>query len=470
MSDKACKIWLAVVLAGLCAAGLWAAIYVPNRLVRYSYLEVLIFGQVLAVCIWRYRERVLPLVITVFLWAGTALPFSEVWTSLRWYVLGAAAAAGFAVFMREHRIQLRAMHLAALFCVFAALVSGQVSAYPHVARAKSLSLLLLFVYAGLGARLAVIGREQKFLGGLLAASEFLVYVGAVCYFVFHYAVFGNPNSFGAIFGVVVLPVLLWGILIGGSKYAQRRRTFAFLLGLALLLSSYSRSAIVAAAVSCVLLCLNLRRYRFLLKGTAAAVLLSVLVATSFPLREGESALSLYLYKGDARWGVMGSRIGVWDKAVTAIRQSPWFGTGFGTSTTEYEVTQTAEGYKSIGQATREHGSSYLAITEWGGLVGSVPFFTLILIVARDVARVGRWMRRTRSPFSTAVPVAAILLAGLVHAVFEDWMFAVGYYLCVFFWPMAFVLADVVPAEAPMLARSTVSLARPPWKFDTAAST
>jgi hypothetical protein len=41
-------------------------------------------------------------------------------------------------------------------------------------------------------------------------------------------------------------------------------------------------------------------------------------------------------------------------------------------------------------------------------------------------------------------VAAVVTAGLVHAAFEDWMFAVGYYVCVFFWTMAFILVDVLP--------------------------
>jgi hypothetical protein len=37
-----------------------------------------------------------------------------------------------------------------------------------------------------------------------------------------------------------------------------------------------------------------------------------------------------------------------------------------------------------------------------------------------------------------------MAAGLVHAGFEDWLFAVGYYLCVFFWTLAFMFVDVLP--------------------------
>ncbi len=42
----------------------------------------------------------------------------------------------------------------------------------------------------------------------------------------------------------------------------------------------------------------------------------------------------------------------------------------------------------------------------------------------------------------------MMAAGLVHAAFEDWLFATGYYLCVFFWALAFVLVDVLPVAAP----------------------
>jgi hypothetical protein len=37
----------------------------------------------------------------------------------------------------------------------------------------------------------------------------------------------------------------------------------------------------------------------------------------------------------------------------------------------------------------------------------------------------------------------VVLAGLVNAAFEDWLFAAGYYLCVLFWGLAFVLDDFV---------------------------
>jgi len=53
------------------------------------------------------------------------------------------------------------------------------------------------------------------------------------------------------------------------------------------------------------------------------------------------------------------------------------------------------------------------------------------------------MRRTGNVFLPAIPAAAIVLAGLVEATFEDGLFAVGYYLCVLVWALAFILEDLV---------------------------
>jgi hypothetical protein len=93
---------------------------------------------------------------------------------------------------------------------------------------------------------------------------------------------------------------------------------------------------------------------------------------------------------------------------------------------------------------REHGNSYLAIAEWTGLLGVLPFYLLVALTAIGAGSVFKSLRRTGNAFSTAVPAAAIIAAGLFHAVFEDWMFAVGYYLCVFFWAIAFIMMDVLP--------------------------
>jgi len=70
---------------------------------------------------------------------------------------------------------------------------------------------------------------------------------------------------------------------------------------------------------------------------------------------------------------------------------------------------------------------------------------LLAMTAWNVWKVFAWMKRTANPRHYSIPLAMAVLAGLVHAIFEDWLFAPGYYLCVYFWFLAFLLDDVAPA-------------------------
>ncbi len=465
MSDRLPKIVLLAVMSVCAVVGGYMAVFRPAYFSSSRDLGTLLFLQVLLAAIWNYRARFLPVLLAVFLWAGMALPLNMVWTSGRWVVLAAGALAGAVVYMRARQPCFSRFHFVAFFCVVAALVSAEVSAYPNLAVLKALSLLLLFLYGSFGARLAVAGREARFVAGLLVGCELLVYFSAMAYLVLRQEIFDNPNSLGAVMGVAATPIMLWGILVSENGLVRRRRTFAFLLSLMLLFSSYARAGFAAAVVSCVLLCVALRRYRLLMKGAAAALLVATLAAATVPLPDhsSESLTSVFLYKGRRQDGILGSRKSVWDRTVSVIQEHPWFGSGFGTSLTSDEVVQPFGSYESAPQARREHGNSYLEITEWVGFLGDIPFLALLVLIAVKIGRVFLWMGHTGNARSPAVPLAAVLAAGLVHAAFEDWLFAVGYYLCVFFWALAFILVDILPG-APSPAPHPGRLA--PARADT----
>lgn len=435
--------------------GVGALAFLLYAIIRPGYfssggrLGTILFLEVLLAALWDYRAKFLPLLLGVFLWAGMALPMNAVWTSGRWLVLAAGAFAGALICMRDRRFPFSRFHLTALFCVIAAVVSAEASAYPEQAVLKAGSLFLLFCYGSFGVRLAVMGREERFAAGLLIGCELLVYGSSVAYLIFHREIFDNPNSLGAVTGVVGAPVLLWGIFVSQNTPTRRRRTFAFLLALVLLFSSYARAGFAAAAVSCILLCVALRRYSILMKGAVVVVLLAVFTAATVPLPDHpkESLTSVFLYKGRRGDGILGSRKSVWDRTVAVIQEHPWFGSGFGTSHTSNKESEPFQSYESSSRARREHGNSYLEITEWVGFLGDVPFLALLFLIVANVARVFWWLRRTGNVRSLAAPVGAVLAAGLTHAAFEDWLFAVGYYLCIFFWAMAFILPDITP-ETP----------------------
>jgi O-antigen ligase len=375
-----------------------------------------------------------------------------VWTSGRWVVLAAGACVGAIIYLRDDRHHFGFFHFVAFCCVLTAIVSATVSEDPQSALLKAASLFFLFLYGATGARFAVVDREAEFFSGLLLGCEILVYLSGLAYFILRLEIFGNRNSLGVAMGVVAWPFLFWGLLKAERPSERRRRTFALVLCLLLLLGSYARAGIAAATISSALLCIGLRRYRLLIKGAAVALLAAILVVAFVPLEGGtetddSSLIEHFVYKGKPSVGIWGSRTPVWDRTMAALRENPWFGTGFGTSSIEYSNAEGSGSFASTMEIRREHGNSYLAITEWVGMLGVVPFLVLILLIGVNIGRVFTWMRRIGSPFSPAIPLAAFLAGGLVHAGFEDWLFAVGYHTCVFFWALAFMLLDLLPAAA-----------------------
>ena len=104
-----------------------------------------------------------------------------------------------------------------MFAVLSALASAAVSQFPQVALLKALSLLLLFLYASTGARLAVTGREHQFFTGLLLGCE--IFVGVLAgFYAIGIQMMGNPNSLGAVTGIVGSADSSVGSISGGDSF------------------------------------------------------------------------------------------------------------------------------------------------------------------------------------------------------------------------------------------------------------
>jgi len=459
MNSRAQRIFLpaSIVLGALFTVCL--VILRPGYLLSTEYLGALMILQVLAAVLWKFQQRFFPFLILIFVAASTPAPLQ----SVRWLILGTGSLVGCVICLRNRLPPVGTFHWIACFCVLAALLSATAPDYPKQAVLKSLSLLLLFIYGSFGARLAVAGRAAQFGAGLLLGSEALVYLLTVLYFIFHVEILGNPNSLGAVTGVFAMPLLLWGVFVSESIVVRRRRSFALLLALLLLLSSYSRASIAAAAISHILFCVVLRRYKLLMTGCVVAGLAAALVVTIAPPSSEApgSVSSAFLYKGHETAGLLDSRKSVWGRSLTAIREHPLLGTGFGTIGSTFETGEVSGKFASSSLITREHGNSYLAIVEGVGLLGVVPFLILVFLVAIHASRVLVWTGSTLDPRGLAFPVAVVMIAGLFHAGFEDWLFAVGNYLCVFFWSLAFILVDLLPARESRRAYSLVLSAPPP---------
>jgi O-antigen ligase len=457
MSERIPK---SVLIAGVMAVPFvlaYIAYLRPFYFTSQTYLGGLILLEFLIAAVWMYRRVFFPVVIVAFLLAGVNLPVGTVWTAARWLFLAVGALFGLFIVIKEHRFHFGLFHLIAGFAVLTALLSATVSRYPNVALLKVLSFFLLFIYAGTGARVAVSGRENIFFARLLLGCEIFVGMNAVFYGLGMEAM-GNPNSLGAVMGVVTAPVLLWGTLVARDRSLQQRHGVFFAVAMFLGFMSHSRAGLAAVFVSFGLLCLALRKYRMFMQGT---VILTIIFAATAIFRPEviASMTSSVVYKGvDEQLGVLASREAPWQTAIDNIREHPWLGAGLGTTAEGGDPTQAQGSFASNTNVTTENGSSYLSLVAGVGMLGAIPCALLLLILMIKIWQTLIWMRVTGSALHAAVPIALVLIGGIVHAVFEDWMFAPGNYLSVFFWSVAFIFVDVAPKslrQASLVSHSGV---------------
>ena len=421
----------------------------PGYFANSTYIGAILAVEIVLACLWRFEKIFFPATLWCFLSASTALPFGAESYTVRWIFLGVGSLAGLIIWMRSSRAQhFGLFHLVALFCVLSALASASASDVPMTALLKVMSLFLLFLYAATGGRVALAGREKPFVRGLVLASEISVFVVSACYFV-GLNLFGNQNNLGAFVGVVAVPILVWAALVAEDRTERQRRYAALALCGVLLYVTVCRAAIVADVIVVIVATIALRRPRLLLRAAFAGALFLELMAVANPSHMSELMDSLsgrFIFKIDehrTKGGVFGSRETPWDDTIAAVKQHPYFGTGFGTSDIGMETPGLEQSsIYTIEGSNREHGSSYLAMAEYMGLLGILPFLFLMVLLIRAAIRAYSWVRRTGNPNHYAVPFAFVIIAGLIHAGFEDWLFAAGSYLCLFFWVLAFMLIDL----------------------------
>ena len=445
------SIFVAAVVLGLMVLA-YLAYSRPGYFTSQTYLGGILLIECLAAAVWMYRKVFFPLIVVAFLLAGVDLPVGGIWAILRWVFLAVGALTGTFLMLKERSQHFGLIHLVAMFAVLSALASAAVSQFPQVALLKALSLLLLFVYASTGARVAVTGRESQFFAGLLLGCE--IFVGVLAgFYALGIQMMGNPNSLGAVTGIFGAPILLWGAFLGETPFVRRRRFVLYIVCMYLAYYSHARAGMAAALVSSGLLCLALRKYGAVVKGASVILILASASAILRPEAVSNSFSTFktsVLYKGAAEGSLLASRESPWQRAIDSIHTHFWFGTGIGTIETANNPKQIGI-FSSNANVTTENGSSYLSILSGVGILGALPFSLLLLLLLSKVLRTFSWLVKTGNPCHPAVPLALVMVAGLLHAGFEDWLFASGNYLCVWFWSLAFIFWDLAPSWAPRAA-------------------
>ena len=297
-----------------------------------SFLGGILLLEILVASLWRYDQRFFVLLMIAFLWAGMHVPMQGAWTSGRWVVLVAGAAVGCIAWMKTPRRPFGSFHLIAFFCICTAFVSATVSPFLQMASLKALSLFLLFLYCASGARLAVLGREDRFFHGLLWGTEIAVYITAICYFGLGQSIWGNPNSLGASMSVGLFPILLWGWFTSDVPGVKLRRLAALLLCAYLVFFSGARAGMAAVVLVTLIFCVCLHQYKLLVQ---VAALVLVLIAVTWDVRSRkirheaggpEGCSALQGTQGRRRDGFEANTLGEVDRhdqRASAVRNGIW---------------------------------------------------------------------------------------------------------------------------------------------------
>jgi hypothetical protein len=429
-SQKVCQISLAFALSVLLSGLLGNA-------------DPMIIGAVagagvLAATLFWHQKLSLPILVATFFWAGMQIPLNSVAESARWAILGLAAAVGLLHGNgKKYPIRFGYLHFFAAMTTAAFMLSYDVSPNPRMTILKAGSVGLLFLYCSTGVLIFVAGRERFFLKAVALGCEFLIYASTISYGILAFPVFGNPNSLGAVMGVVAWPVMFWSCLTTRNRLELYRKWVALCLCGWLLYLSLARAGILAAALSSLLILYSLRKNRLML-ACAIVGCLSVMAMPAFMPNEWRMMVDGVVYKNKPGTEILQSRRPRWEQTIEEIKARPWLGSGFGAAK---DISEDWKGSVATRGLNRERGSSYLGLLTGVGILGAIPAAFLLALILSKAWLACRRVRLTRNPLDASIPLAAVAAGGLCHAVFEDWLFAAGYYLAVIFWILAFVLAN-----------------------------
>lgn len=397
-----------------------------------------VFGiSLIYVIAFKYERWSLALVMLAFFWAGMAMPLQGFWLQARWVVLSIATIRGIAGLVKNQPpLTFGMMHFLPLLQAIILVVSYVNSVNPFLTLLKGLTVLVMMVYVLTGARAILVREEVEIRRVMIGFAELFAYVTAASYGVFQHRLYGNPNALGAFTGVLVWPILFSDAFSKKPLLSVKRRYAALALCGYFLMQSMSRASILGAAVASMFIMLCDRRrvvqiVRIMLFAMPFAVL------NHYYPEYGQNLIETYIYKGHEV--VLKSRESYWAKSWDYIKEKPWFGYGFGVDPGSYG--QWEFGYES-GEGDRERGSSLLALLEGVGFLGGSPILVFLLALLFRLWRTAARHRQSDGGLSLSAVLGSILLGATAHSLFEGWLLATGFYLCIFFWSLVFIYYDL----------------------------
>lgn len=250
-----------------------------------------------------------------------------------------------------------------------------------------------------------------------------------------HGIFGGPNTQGLIAMMAVFPVTWWW-------YTEKHPLRKLLLGLAVLLviaeviaagSRASFLGVVIGTLGLIWLGGQFSLRNLILLSFGALILIALVLF--------EPTLARILqFSSDS------DRVFLWQRSIELGMDAPIWGVGLGASDLIYAADKPY--LLSIGKATGGSHSSYFRMFVDLGIVGvALGFWVFIVVLARAFTAPPDIRRDAMVGF-----LAATVLAGLVNAAFEDWLFGFGSASTPILWFALALLAlrieMLTPAKSP----------------------
>jgi O-antigen ligase len=338
------------------------------------------------------------------------------------------------IFLRTPLRRFAAADIPAILCLGLAFISGEFSIDPSLTfgRAVSVTLLYAATFWTIWSWALRYG-EKIILDPLVAAGALIFIVGLLMIPLTAEAwqedgrfrgCLVNPNTLGLL-AALFSPLVLW-------RFFQRKWWSDAALFVAIWISlilAATRNGLIAALVgTAIVLFWSISRAWLLFGAVAVFGLIGLLIGNLENLSE-DSALARLAPTAEV--GSAG-RTDMWDLGWDLIQQSPIIGHGFGTEDLAF-----SEGSFREYEGKRFH-NSYLGMAYELGYVGVAAFFGPLILLALTQF----WRRRGMTELALPHVLLAVLVAGLVSAFFESWIYSVGNALSFPFWTCVALLVKM----------------------------
>ncbi len=306
-----------------------------------------------------------------------------------------------------------------------------------------LTFIIIFFSVGLIGAEILVQKIYRFLLMIAVfvtlSTDFLLYIGDTRLFSMENlkGYFLNANTFGAIVGLYLLPIMLLELTKKKKIYLRIFYIFIFLNLMLLFWLIRSRSALLSFVI--IITIIGYYKYMIFHKKNLYGL---VIIFTIFTV----GSISLFLNKGAIDYlatyfikheeltsdNIYSSRAQLWIDRANGISQRPLGGWGYGINSIHYNENIN----KKTGNLKTEKGNSYLAIVEEFGLFfGALIIIQVGIIVFNLIKKINRNRQSNLILFSIA-----IIFGGLVNVNFESWLLYYGNISAFLFW---FVLVAVL---------------------------